>query len=60
MDYKIAMLEAGINKLLKDSEIPPTVKKLILKNALHEIELQSAAAIDEQLKEVKKRNAESA
>lgn len=54
MDYQIAMLEAGINKLLKDSEIPPTAKKLILKNALHEIELQSAAAIDEQMKEAKK------
>ena len=59
MDLKIAILEGTMEKLLNDSELPPTVKRLVLERLVTQMTAESNKAIQQQSKEEKEKDAES-
>ncbi|MBQ2803957.1 MAG: hypothetical protein IJF07_08680 [Lachnospiraceae bacterium] len=60
MDLEIKVLEATIEKLLNESKLPPEVKRLMLMELVGKMAVQANLAVQEQSKEVNKKDAESA
>lgn len=59
MDLEIMALEMTLEDVLKQSELPPEVKRLILVELAGKMAVAAKEAIKEQSKEVKDKNAES-